>query len=62
MEDIVCLKCGGELDVDEYLDMDFDGSEVHAFVIGHCLECGADHKWIEDYKFSSYSNLTIDND
>ena len=61
MEDVLCLKCGGELEVDDCLDTDFNGSEMHAFIVGHCCECGAEHQWTENYKFSNYSNLVVDN-
>lgn len=60
MKEIKCLKCGGELIIDDCLEEEFGFPDVYRILYGHCAECGAEHDWNEVYKFSHYDKLRVD--
>lgn len=57
-----CLVCGGELEIDQSLDIEFKGDTVYSYVLGNCVECGCPHKWTEVYKLTETKDLQIDED
>ena len=57
-----CLVCGGELEIDDMTDTEFDGETMYAHIIGYCTECGCPHKWTDVFKFAETKDLKIDED
>lgn len=55
-----CLMCGGELEIDQSTDIEFDGDTIYAYIDGYCSKCGCPHKWTDIYKFSETEDLKID--
>ena len=57
-----CLVCGGELELVETTDVEFDGDTGYGYSLGHCIECGCPHKWTDVFKFTETKDLQIDED
>ena len=49
--ELKCTKCGCDLETDDVMDMDHEGSYISCFVVGHCPECGANYQWTELFEF-----------
>lgn len=57
VDEVKCPKCGCELETDDTIDIDHEGSYISCLVVGHCPKCGADYHWTEYFEFDRVSNL-----
>ena len=58
MLELKCAKCGGDLETDDTIDIDHEGSYISCLVVGHCSECNTNYQWTEYFEFDRISNLT----
>ena len=57
VDEVKCPKCGCELETDDTIDIDHEGSYISCLVVGHCPKCGAVYHWTEYFEFDRVSNL-----
>lgn len=55
--DLKCPACGGEIEQNDCLDIEFYLGKARRFCIGQCVECGEQVQWDEIYQFSHYKNI-----
>ena len=60
MTELVCPKCGGQLEVDDYYDSEESDEEIFMFACGHCVSCGTNYQWSRVYVFDRYDDLMED--
>ena len=61
MEELKCPHCGSlNVDVDDCLDMTYNGDSIVREYGGFCMDCGTNLTWEENFQFESYSNIKID--
>ena len=50
IKDLICPKCGCEVEEDDVLDIDHEGASIICFVVGHCTNCNTNYQWNEHYE------------
>ena len=49
----ICPKCNGDLELDDIYDV----SDHNDLCVGHCLSCGTEYQWRENYQFVGISDM-----
>lgn len=53
----VCPYCDTELEYDDLVDNNYDGSRHESIWEGHCPVCGKIFTWVEIYLFDRIANF-----